>query len=355
MQKRDMTRAREVYEKCEKANVIATAAFVAMCIQYWTLKENANNALREYERLRNTYQTFKLDEYKVVDLMTLLIDKDRLNEAYDVLDKAPRGAKRLDRISKNIWCLLNAASNHAHRHQQSDNLAEQMLEALVQKGYCQHSNKHLSVIIKEYLDKNDIHRAVEKFEAFAKAHKSLPYLLTFLTTLIRAANEEATADACLEKFQIDKEQALDYIQRIIDIALTQRSPASVNANILMAFACAGNESQVRKILLNPDIDLNAEQLTKAVEYLATRGQVDGVLVLARAARGTQYASLSQSTIQEALIAHYEMKNDYEAAIKLYDILSADNEVSVSRSFAVRLKVLLKRNQQQIPQELAHKI
>lgn len=286
--------------------------------------------------------------------MALLVDEDRLSAAYEVLkDAAPHSGRRMEYISKNIWSLLAAASNYAHRNQQTDNMAAQMLDALVKKGYCQHTNKHLSVVIKEYLDKKEIHQAVKQFAAFAEAHKELPQLLTLLTTLIRLANDEDGADERPTGYGIETEQALEYIDSLVDVALTVRSVASVNANILMAFACAGREAQVRKILLNPDVELSSQQLAGSVEFLTKRGQIDGVVVLTRATQGITRAELDKQSVYESLLGHYEVKNDFEAAVRLFKRLYADDRSNVSGSFARRLKALLQQNQQKIPVELVN--
>lgn len=289
----------------------------------------------------------------MIDLMALLVDVDRLSSAYEVLTDAPPSGARMEYVSKNIWSLLAAASNYAHRNQHTDNMAAQMLAALVAKGYCQHANRHLSVVIKEYLDKKDIHQAVKQFGAFAEAHRELPQLLTLLTTLIRLANEEDDADECPTEYGIDKEQALEYIDSVIDVAITIRSAASVNANLLMAFACAGREAQVRKILLSPDVELDAQQLANSVEFLTKRGQIDGVVVLTRATQGIARAALDKQSVYESLLGHYELKNDCEAAVRLFKRLNADDRSNVSRSFAKRLRALLQQNQQKIPAELVN--
>lgn len=349
--KRDMNRAREIYEKCKESNVVATAPFMSTCILFWTLEKNADNALREFDRLRKTYKHFKIDAFKIIDLMTMLIDTDRLSDAHRVLQNArDEVPSQMTYVSMNIWRLLTTASNYSHRHQHSDNLAKEMLEALVKKGFCMHTNKHLSVVIKEYLDKCDIHQAIEHFETFANAHKTTPQILTLLTTLIQLANGNDTNEN-VTKYHISKEQAIEYIQRVIDVGLGRRSPEWMNTNLLLAFACAGSEDQVRKMLLDPMVDLDAEELKSAVNYLTKRGNIDGILVLIRASRGTQHSALDQKSVCDSLLSHYEVENDFESALKLYEAMRKDDQSNVSKTFATRLKSLLTRNKRNLPQGL----
>lgn len=345
-----MTNAKKMYEKCCEENVVPTAPFLSTCVLYWTLEKDAANALQAFDRLRRSYKDFKIDEYKIIDLMTLLIDTDRLSDAYNVLNQSRDGnPKEMTYISTNVWWLLTAASNYAHRHDKDDNLSKEMLDTLVKKGFCLYTNRHSSIVIKEYIEKYDIDEAVQNFKIYVKNNKTAPYMMTLLITLIRLANSDVTDN--LTKFNVNKEQALEYIQQIVDIALKERTVGWVNANILMAFACAGREEQVRKILLDQTVGMDDAQLKSTVDYMIKRGNIDGVLILMRGSRGTPHTALDQESVCDSLLKQFEVDNDVESALKLYEGLANDEQSTISSAFQRRMRAILKRNNRNLPQGL----
>lgn len=349
VQKNDIDRARVIFQKCIEASVIPTAAFLSACCKFWILQKKADNALKCYDQLQAKYKSFPIDSYKIIDLMTLLIDEDRLSDANRVIQSSPgSNPSAMGAISRNIWDLMTATSNYSHRHQQTDNMAKQMLDNLVRWGFCRYTKPLLGVVIKEYLDKFDIIQATEYFIKSVNDQKVTPQFLSLLTTLVRISidtNDEA------KRYQISAAEGTEYIQRVVDAAITIYSTSQVNSNILMALACTGNEEHARIVLLDPVVEISANQLVTTIEYLAKRGELDGIGVLLRAARNTHHSALDRTVAYEALFKQYEIENDFKSAVELYKILSNDGYGGITKKFGKQLCALLTRNKQKIPQSL----
>lgn len=349
MQKKDVKRARIIFGKCKEAAVVPTAPFLSTCIQFWILEDNVVNALKCYEQLQAKYKPFSTDAYKIIDLMTLLINKDRFSDAERVIKISPGGNPTLEKsISRNVWDLMTATSNYAHRHQHTDNMAKKMLDNLVRWGFCRYSKPLQGVVIKEYLDKFDILQATEYFLKCANDHQTTPHFLTLLTILVDISvgnNEE------MKRFQISSEEGTACMQRVIDAAIVIYSSSKVNATILMALACTGNEEHTRCLLQDPMVEIDAEQLARTVDYLGKRGQLNGLGVLLRAARGTKLSALDPIVVFSALFKRYEIENDFNSALELYEMLSNDGYTGITKKFGKQLREFLVRNEQDVPEKL----
>ena len=117
----------------------------------------------------------------------------------------------------------------------------------------------------------------------------------------------------------------------------------------MAFALAGNENQLRKILLNPVVKFNTDILYNSIKYLKNRSKISAVVSVARCARGLQ--SLSEEKLYEFLLDDFVRSNDYASAIELYEEIQRNESKLVSRKFNRTLADLLAKNNQPLPEKL----
>ena len=117
----------------------------------------------------------------------------------------------------------------------------------------------------------------------------------------------------------------------------------------MAFALAGNENQLRKILLNPVVKFNTDILYNSIKYLKNRSKISAVVSIARCARGLQ--SLSEEKLYEFLLDDFVRSNDYASAIELYEEIQQNESKLVSRKFNRTLADLLAKNNQPLPEKL----
>lgn len=117
----------------------------------------------------------------------------------------------------------------------------------------------------------------------------------------------------------------------------------------MAFALAGKENQLRKILLNPVVKFNSDVLFNSIKYLKNRSKISAVVSIARCARGLQ--SLSEEKLYEILLDDFVRSNDYASAIELYEEIQQNESQQVSRKFNRTLADLLAKNNQPLPEKL----
>lgn len=346
-------RALEVKKQCDETGVIETPAILATLLKMWTATEDADKALDALHKLKEQHPTFNIDAFKVFDLATLLINKSRFDDAKHLIEEMPRckgRGKYIANLSSNIWQLLNTASQYSVENGYEENSAEQFLRLLIAKGYAEHSNALLGAVIKEYLDKKKIHEAVSTFQQYATEYRKTPQSLSLLTLLIGISNDEN----CLG-YSIKKEEAVEYMQRIIDLIKEVHGTENANVSVILAFASAGKEQQLRKILMNPLVKFNVDMLLKSLDYLKDRAKIEVVVALAHSARGLNHENLEEEKLYEILLSDFVRKNDYSAAVRLYEQIQSDDSSVISRKFHKTLVDLLVKNNQPIPETLNAKV
>lgn len=340
-------RALRVKKMCDQNGVLETPAMLSTLIKLWTATNNVDKALEVLQILQNKHSTFKTDSYKLIDLATLLITESRIDDAQNFIeDLPPNKDKRISYMTANIWRLLNAAGEYSVKTCNDENLAGHFLNILTKKGYCDLSSTFLGTVIKEYLDKKEIHEAVATFECFVKQHKKTPQSVSLLTALIELSNNDNESDV-----SVSKEEAIQLLQRVIELMKEVHESENVNVNIILAFACAGNEQQLRKILINPAVKFNADRLLKDLEYLKNRNKIKAVVAIARSAKGLQHTFLNEEKLYEFLLSDFVRTNDYAAALQLYEELQQDDNSLISKRFHRTLAELLEKNNQPLPEKL----
>lgn len=343
-------RAMEIKKKCDQVGVIETPAMLSMLLRMWTATKNIQKAQEVIEKLQKKYPDFKVDAFKIVDYAKLLITEDRFEDAVKLLENlTPNEFKNTEWISSNIWHLLNAASEYGVKKNIDKSISEPLLQTLVAKGYCVYSNALLGVVIKEYLDKKQIREAVRAFEQFTEKHKKTPQTLTLLTKLIELSNSNS-----LEEYSVSKDETIGFIQHIIDLSKEIHGAENTNVQVIMAFACSGNENQLRKIFMNPSIQFNPVQLLKSVDYLRGMSKIGPLVTIARSARGLQHTYLEEDKLYELLLSEFVRSNDFTSAIQLYEQMQRDDDSLISNKFCDRLAEFLKKNNQPLPVGLRSK-
>lgn len=346
-------RALDVKKQCDQTGVVETPAVLSTLMKLWTATENPDKALDVFHKLKEQHPKFNLDSYKVIDLATLLINKMRIDDAKQLITDMPQcesKGKFIANLGSNIWHLLNASSQYSIKKCDDENTAGQFLQLLIEKGYAEHSNALLGTVIKEYLDKKKIHEAVATFQQYVTEYQKTPQSLSLLTLLIEISNDDNRLG-----FPMTKQEAIEYMQKVIDLLRTVHGTENSNVSLILAFACAGKEQQLRKILMNPMVKFNVDILLKSLDYLKDRAKIEAIVALARSARGLNHTDLEEEKLYEILLSDFVRKNDYAAAIRLYEQIQCQESGVISRKFHKTLVDLLVKNEQPIPETLNVKV
>ncbi|XP_052856797.1 leucine-rich PPR motif-containing protein, mitochondrial [Drosophila gunungcola] len=370
-----LERAQQLLAKCQALKVQTSAGMMASILDLHIKLRDLPRAQESLERLSSNYPAFQLDEHKVIDYAALLVHGQQLEAAQQLLQRRAEQHKVVggDYVIKNVWQLLTnvaqlAASQtpkdaapdaapdappdappEGSKQPPSKNLTHEMLDFLRGLGYCQSHNALLGPVVREWLLRGDLDAAVGEFQRLAHNHKHTPLQFELLSLLVRLGNGDEQE---LARFPgTTAESAQQHLAAVTATVSRVHGAANMNSALLLALAESGKETQLRRLIINPEFRLNHELLVKNCEHLGQEGAVRTLLRLARGVRGVQ-RTIDEQKIYDLLLAQFCRRNDCEAALDLFERLEADDELKVSQEFLRNLVQLLQVNRMEIPSGIA---
>lgn len=310
--------------------------------------KNLSEAVATFNQLKKLYPAFAVDEFKVIDLASLMIENEQIENARAVLETRAK-SKLLGgaHCQKNIWALLSNVAAFSAKIGSTVNQSEEFLQFLIQLGYCNYHNTLLGPIIREHLLKNEMTNAVAEFEKVSAKHKKTPMHFELMTKLIELSN---CSD---DDAPISPAEAKEMLSKIVGIVTSIHGSPNANVSLVVAFAKAGTEGQLRKILIDPSIELNAEMLVKQCEYLSSTGAETALFRLAKCSRGLGRISTAfkEQDLYNLLLNEYTRENNFTAALALFERIVEDEEVRVANDFTRKVADLLEKNNLELPSML----
>ncbi|KAJ6635744.1 Leucine-rich PPR motif-containing protein, mitochondrial [Pseudolycoriella hygida] len=343
-----LERALEVHQLCKTNNVDFSPGMLSSILDLMIRTKNLNEAETTLAQLKKSYPAFSIDEFKVIDLASLMIENDRVKDAKEILEERAK-SKVLGgtQSSKNIWALLTNAAAFGARSGSTDHQSEEFLQFLVQLGYCTNHNTLLGPIIREHLLKNQLRNAMTQFENVATKHKKTPMHFELMTKLIEVLNSNA------DVVDISPIEAKEMLAKIMNIVTSVHGSPNAHVSLVVAFAKAGTEAQLRKVLINPNLELNPEMLVKQCEYLSVSSGEAPIFKLAKCSRGLGRISswIKEQDLYNLLLDEYTRGNNYTAAMALFERITEDEEFRPSRDFSRKVADLLEKNNLELPSVL----
>lgn len=297
---------------------------------------------------------FQIDEHKLIDYAALLVHNDQLEAAKLLLQQRAEERKINggDYVIKNVWQLLNNVAQLAVEKPAPDSGPSLTFETFVflrKLGYCQTHNAVLGPVLREWLLRGDLDGAVTEFQRLATHYKHTPLQFELLSLLVRLSNGDETELANYPG--TTKESAQQHLANVTATVSRVHGAVNMNSALLLALAESGTETQLRRLIINPEFRLNHDQLIKNCEHLGQEGAVRTLLRLAKGVRGLQ-RTIDEQRIYDMLLSQFVKNNNYEGALDLYDRLQADDELKISQDFVRNLVGLLQVNNVDIPSSIA---
>ncbi|XP_052903438.1 leucine-rich PPR motif-containing protein, mitochondrial [Anopheles moucheti] len=342
-------RALELKQKCDQAKVDQSSGMLASIIELYTKVGDPQQAGRTLEQLRKQFPGFIVDEHKIIDYAALLVERGQLDGARKILrERATAGGKLRGTddgsTSKNVWNLLTSTAQWAvtsgRKASAPNNTTQQLLDFLVELGYCNYDNTLLGPVLREYLLAGDKRTAIAEFQRIAKEKRRTPLQLEIITLLVELTNGQDNAD-------IAPAEAKTLLSETIQIVSQIHGPVNTNNTLIVALAVAGTEAQLRRMLINPEVRINHEYILTQCEFLVGSGKLEPVLRLAKCSKGL--ANVRESDFLLLALGQYVRQNNCEAAVQLFQrLLDEGDELKVTTEFARKLSDLLEANNFEVP-------
>lgn len=108
-------------------------------------KKQLEAALDIYNELKSKQTKFELDEFKIIDLVGLMVEQDQEGRALEILRQETKNRRVIGdaAIQRNCWQLLSCFENELEQ--------EKVFNFLVEEGYCQPNNVILGPLVRIFL------------------------------------------------------------------------------------------------------------------------------------------------------------------------------------------------------------
>lgn len=334
-------RALEVHKQCQTKGVAFSPGMLAAVLDLMVRTKDVSGAFAAIDQMHKMFPHFLVDEHKIIDLAALLVEKHQLDEAKKLLKtrSVTHDIRGGSNVQKNVWQLLTNVAN-LHPDPQRPPLVRDFFQFLIELGYCEPQNNLLGPIVRERLVKGQLKEAFAEFLSIAQEHKRTPLQFELFSHLISATNADDTAD-------MTQAEAKEMLQTAVAACSKVHGAANTNVSLAIAFAKSGSERQLRKILIDPAVQVNTDAIIKQCEYLCGNGVVEPLMRLAKCSRGLQ-GGVCEQDFYNMVLAQHVRQNDYMAALDLFELIVADDEFKVSGEFTRTLIGLLHRNNLEVP-------
>lgn len=347
-----LDRALEIKKICDLQKVNKSPGMLASILDLYIKTKNIESANRTLIQMKELFPGFPIDEHKLIDFASILIEAGNLEEAKKILKMKSTSGKKYTGTDthKNIWALLSNMAQFAATQSEvsgEQNSTGELLTYLVQLNYCGYHNTLLGPIIKEYILRNDLKMAVESYKKFSLKYRKTPLQQELMTLLVKVNNMEDDKIP----FNVTKEEAKELLQKVLNTSTKIHGAANANLSLILSVSEGGTENQLRKLLIDPQIRINPELLIKQCEYLSNAGKIEPLMKLAKCCRGLGHL-VKEQDLYTVLLNSFVRQNNYESALSLFEKLAGDDEFKISQEFSKNLVNLLERNNLEVPTSVA---
>lgn len=316
----------QVIEKLEAEKYQIPIGIHAQLIDLYTHHKKSAEALETYGKLKAKDATFKLDNLKAVHLAELLLQEERVEEAYKVLEDNRKDAPIAEsegsfNYVSTVWRLLNSLAEAG----QSEKLRK-LFDALVAANYIVPTNVLLGPLIKVHLVKDDIPKAIEAFEEICRKHKATPWKNELACRLIQ------------------KEDAAN-LQRLTDLSTGIHGEVNSLYDLVFSFVECGRVRQARKILETPGLRTRPQRISSACDRYKNEGLLQPLEGLIEATKDLGH--IDRNKIYYTLLLSYDKANEAEKALGLWTKMQ-EEAVTPNDAFLLKLADILKKNNLEVP-------
>lgn len=191
------------------------------------------NKLKEAETLLSDLQAkfdnFKIDNVKIVMFATALVKADKPKKAFQIINISNVNLRT--KIEKHCNVLLQTLAQSKYHSYTRD-----MLNLLLEKGYCNITTELLRPLVAIPLEHNDIKGAVDIFIACAEKYKKGPLALEVLTVLLQQKDSSKLHNVEM------------YIEKVYNIMVQLYGIDTASTLLVLALATLNKTQELQTVL-----------------------------------------------------------------------------------------------------------
>ncbi|EDV54784.1 leucine-rich PPR motif-containing protein, mitochondrial [Drosophila erecta] len=316
----------QVIEKFEAEKFQIPVGIYAQLIDLYTHHKKSSEALETYGKLKANDATFQLDNFKSVRLADLLLQEERVDAAFKVLEENKKElpiaeAEGSFNYVSTVWRILNSLAEAG----QPEKLRK-LFDALVGANYIVPTNVLLGPLIKVHLVKDDIPKAIEAFEEICQKYKSTPWKNELACRLIQ--KEDATN-----------------LQKLTDLSTGIHGEVNSLYDLVFSFVECGRVRQARKILETPGLRTRPQRISSACDRYKNEGLLQPLEGLIEATK--DLAHIDRNKIYYTLLLSYDKADEADKALGLWTKMQEEN-VAPNDAFLLKLAEILRRKNIDVP-------
>ncbi|CAN7999964.1 unnamed protein product, partial [Ixodes hexagonus] len=325
---RNLDRAMEIAEQLKKEGSPFTGAMHAQLLDLFVSVADLDKALEHHKLVYEVEPSFRLDDYKILNLAALMVSKGRFEEALKLVEDSfsAHGVKDSpESLQRNVFRLLSAVSQHGTPEQ-----TQQAFDSVVLKcKFAPPSNLVLGPLVRCHLLRDDLAHAMSAFETCAKAYKHTPM-----------KNE-------LSRRFIEKEDS-ESLQRVVDISTEVHGEMNTLYDLMSYFLECGHVRQAQKILETPGLRARHQRLDQICETFLQRNMITELEQLVQITK--DLFDVNRDAMYFFLLRAYASVNDVGRALDVWTKMQEENVQPSARTLRF-LGSLLQKEGRPLPFEV----
>lgn len=321
---KELFKAETLLEQFENTDFVYSGGAYAQLLDLYAYHDNLDKALYYYNKLKEIDASLILDDLKVIRVVGLLIKNNRFSEGIEFLNNQVRERKLEEQpfqYTAQCWRLLNSLAEQG-RIEELDIL----FDSLVKNEFIEVNNVMLGPLVKVHLVKNDIDKALEKFEWCCNQFRATPWKNEIACKLIQM--EDA-----------------DKLQKLTDLSTSVHGEINSLYDLVFAFVECGRIRQARKILETPGLQTRPQRINSACQRYQLEGMVKPLEGLKDATRDLNH--IDRSDIYYQLLLSYVKQKDTDKALGLWTQMQ-EEDMAPTDQFLSKLGNFLIENNVNVP-------
>ncbi|XP_048517733.1 leucine-rich PPR motif-containing protein, mitochondrial isoform X2 [Dendroctonus ponderosae] len=298
-------RVKELRELFRQSGYSESAGMKSAIMHSYIVGEQLDEAINLYDELKLSHPDFKLDNYKIIDLVKLLVENNRFNEGVSIINEQSSKSKQagnIQAIQRNCRALLKACK--------TEEQVEEMFALLMKNGLCVACNVTLGPLIEICLKTGQTGKAVERYIELSQKYKCTPFQLEILKA-------------------VSKEQNSAVLDRLLKATEAVHGSAAAQLGLIAALAENGQQNALRNALLNMTRPID-RLLEKRCARWAEERKLEPLQCLANASSRLKHSYVDIDVIHNSIIDIYDINNDCDGALAFFDSVSDEKSSQLAK-------------------------
>ncbi|XP_055858691.1 leucine-rich PPR motif-containing protein, mitochondrial [Episyrphus balteatus] len=323
---RNLEKTVEVIERLESEKFVIPSGIWAQLVDLYAQNDRLDDAMQLYKKLKTNDPGFLLDNLKTLRIAEMMVKAEKIDESIEFLKKNKKAEFRADNegsfvYTSSCWRVLNQLAETGNAEK-----LQQMFDTLIDNNYIIPTNVLLGPMVKVHLVRDDIQKAMEKFEQITATYKATPWKNELACRLIQ------------------KEDAAN-LQKLTDLSTSIHGEVNSLYDLVLSFVECGRIRQARKILETPGLRTRPKRIDIACERYRNEGMVEPLEGLIEATKDLQH--IDRNSIFYNLLLSYCKNEEADKGLGLWTKMQEES-ITPSDEFLIKLAKLLKSKNMEIP-------